>query len=182
MNTYAPSLTKSCAVANPMPSVPPVITATFPCNLPMVFPLLSPSRSSNCEDDPAERPALNQVTQRFSRIGQREGLSHDRFDRAGFKQRDNDGPSFSNDRVRLSEHIETPDAGLRHDKVCHINGCLAACGIPQCCEASFKCKRSEPLAQDFAADSVDDNVCAVTAGDAAHAVSQPLHGCIDDFT
>src|ERR1700733_6147307 len=35
MKTYAPSLTKSCAVANPMPSVPPVMTATFPCNLPM---------------------------------------------------------------------------------------------------------------------------------------------------
>src|SRR6202163_18635 len=40
MKTYAPSLTKSCAVANPMPSVPPVITATFPSNLPTAFLLL----------------------------------------------------------------------------------------------------------------------------------------------
>src|ERR1700730_10843158 len=37
MKTYAPSLTKRCAVANPIPSVPPVITATFPCNLPIEF-------------------------------------------------------------------------------------------------------------------------------------------------
>src|SRR5579872_1810052 len=41
--TYAPSLTKSCAVANPMPSVPPVITATFPCNLPTALLLLIPA-------------------------------------------------------------------------------------------------------------------------------------------
>src|ERR1700736_3991146 len=37
MKTHAPSLTKRCAVANPIPSVPPVITATFPCNLPIEF-------------------------------------------------------------------------------------------------------------------------------------------------
>src|ERR1700738_2115356 len=43
MKTYAPSLTKSCAVANPMPSVPPVITATFPSNLPTAFLLLMPA-------------------------------------------------------------------------------------------------------------------------------------------
>src|SRR5258708_3343017 len=40
MKTYAPSLTKSCAVANPIPSVPPVITATFLCNLSIEFILL----------------------------------------------------------------------------------------------------------------------------------------------
>src|SRR6266436_2694115 len=33
MKTYAPSLTKSFAVANPIPSVPPVITATLPSSL-----------------------------------------------------------------------------------------------------------------------------------------------------
>src|SRR6202047_2434684 len=43
MKTYAPSLTKSCAVANPMPSVPPVITATLPSNLPTAFLLLMPA-------------------------------------------------------------------------------------------------------------------------------------------
>src|SRR5258707_15206857 len=37
MKTYASSLTKSCAVANPIPSVPPVMTATFPCNLPIAI-------------------------------------------------------------------------------------------------------------------------------------------------
>src|SRR5580658_1822278 len=103
-----PSLTKSCAVANPMPSVPPVITATFViCH---GFPFsLTESRSSNCEDDPAERPALNQVTQRFSRFGEREVLSNDRFDRTGFKQGDNEVPSFRNGRLRLREHVETTD-------------------------------------------------------------------------
>jgi len=44
----------------------------------------------------------------------------------------------------------------------------------ECCEASFHRKRSERLAQDFTTDSVDDNVCAVTARDSTHAVSQLL--------
>src|SRR5579872_5410143 len=35
MKTNAPSLTKSFAAANPIPVVPPVMTATFPCNLPI---------------------------------------------------------------------------------------------------------------------------------------------------
>src|SRR6266851_8595071 len=39
MKTYAPSLTKSFAVANPIPSVPPVMTATLPSSfLGTVFP------------------------------------------------------------------------------------------------------------------------------------------------
>src|SRR5713101_7165904 len=39
MKTYAPSLTKSFAVANPIPSVPPVTTATLPSSfLGIVFP------------------------------------------------------------------------------------------------------------------------------------------------
>src|SRR5260370_12524229 len=39
MKTYAPSLTKSFAVANPIPSVPPVMTATLPSSLlGIVFP------------------------------------------------------------------------------------------------------------------------------------------------
>src|SRR5229473_7258792 len=39
MKTYAPSLTKSFAVANPIPSVPPVMTATLPSSfLSIVFP------------------------------------------------------------------------------------------------------------------------------------------------
>src|SRR4051794_5926168 len=38
MKTNAPSLTKSLAVASPIPSVPPVTAATFPCSLPMVVP------------------------------------------------------------------------------------------------------------------------------------------------
>src|ERR1700723_3260718 len=32
MKTYAPSLANSFAVAKPIPSVPPVMTATFPCS------------------------------------------------------------------------------------------------------------------------------------------------------
>src|SRR5713226_1958610 len=36
MKTYAPSSTKRFAVAKPIPVVPPVTTATFPCNLPII--------------------------------------------------------------------------------------------------------------------------------------------------
>src|ERR1700720_4628668 len=136
---------------------------------------------SDCEDDSAEGTALYEVTQRISRFGQREGLGHNRFDRAGFEQRDDYVPGVGNGCLRLSEHVETPDAGLWHDETCHVNGCLTAGGIPQCCEASFQRKRSERLAQDFTADSVNDNVRAVTARDTTHAVSQLLQGGIDDF-
>src|ERR1700722_8468604 len=37
MHTQGPSLTKSFAAANPIPVVPPVMTATFPFNLPSGF-------------------------------------------------------------------------------------------------------------------------------------------------
>ena len=67
---------------------------------------------SDFEDDSAEGAALNQVTQSSSRFGQREGLGHDRFDRAGSKQRDDRVPSVSKGRLRLSEQVEALDAGL----------------------------------------------------------------------
>jgi hypothetical protein len=67
--------------------------------------------SSDCKNYPPEGAAFNEITQSLSRFGQRERLSHDRFDRTGLKQRDNSVPSVSNDRLRLREHIETPDAG-----------------------------------------------------------------------
>ena len=35
--TLAPSAAKSCAVASPMPEVPPVMTAVLPVSLFMVF-------------------------------------------------------------------------------------------------------------------------------------------------
>src|SRR6266436_5588097 len=130
-----------------------------------------PQSVSDCEDDPAEGPALNQVTQCISRFGQREGLRHDRFDRTGFEQRDDNTPGVSPGRRRLSEHVETPDAGLWHDEMCHVNGCLTACGIPQCCEASSQREYSERFAQDVTTDSVDDDVCAVAIRDTTHAVT-----------
>src|SRR5580704_19477245 len=37
MKTYAPSDTNRCAVARPMPLLPPVMTATFPSNLLMIY-------------------------------------------------------------------------------------------------------------------------------------------------
>src|SRR5260370_3637425 len=135
---------------------------------------------SDCEDDSAEGAALNQVTQRISRFGQREGLSHNRFDRAGFKQRYDYVPSFSLGRLRLSEHVETPDAGLRHDETCHVNGCLTACGIPHCCEASIRSQRPERRAQDFTTYSVHTNCCAVTLRDPPHTLTPPLQVGIDD--
>src|SRR5580658_8039333 len=38
---------------------------------------------SDCEDDPAEGTALNEVTQSICRLGQRERLCHDGLDRTG---------------------------------------------------------------------------------------------------
>src|SRR5882672_7850289 len=100
---------------------------------------------SYCEDDPAEGAALNQVTQSISRFGQREGLSHDRFDRAGLKQRDESIPGVSPGRLRLSEQYEALDAGPLPDQIGDVNGGLATCRIPQCCEASVQRQRSERL-------------------------------------
>src|ERR1700687_3539533 len=96
-----------------MPREPPVMSATLPasglscvvfigCVLSVFLGWNGPSKvrvehdtKSCCEDDPAEGAALNQVTQSISRFGQREGLSHDRFDRAGLKQRDDGIPGGS---------------------------------------------------------------------------------------
>jgi hypothetical protein len=91
---------------------------------------------SDCEDDPAEGAALNQVTQSISRFGQWEGLSYDRFDGAGLKQRDDSIPGVNPGRLRLSEEYEALDAGLLPDQICDVDGCLAVCRITQCCEAS----------------------------------------------
>src|SRR5712691_4865245 len=49
-----------------------------------VFLSSHPSLSDG-EDDPAEGAVLDQVPQRISRFGQREGLRHDRCDRAGLQ-------------------------------------------------------------------------------------------------
>src|SRR3984893_19115002 len=147
----------------------------------MMSAILSLQSLSNCEDDPAAGTAINEVTESISRFGQREGLSHDRFDRAGLKQRDDSVPGVSPGRLRLSEQYEAFDAGPLPDQICDVNGCLAACRITQCCEASAQRKRSERLAQDFTTDSVDHNVCAVTCSDTAHAVTQLLDGGINDL-
>src|SRR6266404_3817955 len=143
--------------------------------------LSSYQRMSDCEDDSAEGAVLNQVTQSIGRFGQREGLSHDRFDRAGLKQRDDSIPGVNPGRLRLREQYEALDAGLLPDQVCDVNGCLAAPRIPQCCEASARRKRSERLAQDFTADPVNDNVSAVTAGNTTHAITQLLGRHIHDL-
>ena len=69
MKMYAPSLTNCFAVARPMPLLAPVMSAIFPSSSVHVF--LSFIKSvSDCEDDPAEGAALNQVTERISRFCQ----------------------------------------------------------------------------------------------------------------
>src|SRR5260370_40858267 len=83
--------------------------------------------------------------------------------------------------MRLTEHIETPDAGLWHDEIGHVNGRFTACGIPQGCEASSQREGFERFAQDFTTDAVDDNICAVAVSDTTHAVTQLLQGGVDDF-
>src|SRR5882672_6098579 len=138
-------------------------------------------RLSDCEDDPAERAALNQVTQSISRFGQREGLSHDRFDRAGLKERDDNLPCVSPGCLRLSEQYEALNAGAAPEQICDVNGCLAACRITQRCKASVHRKRSERVAQDLTADPVNHNIRAVTACNSTHAVTQLLKRSIDDL-
>jgi hypothetical protein len=81
---------------------------------------------SDCEDDPAEGAALNQVTQGISRFGQWEGLGLDRFDRAGLKQRDDSFLGISPGRLRLSEQQEALDTGPFPDQICDVDGCLTA--------------------------------------------------------
>ena len=136
---------------------------------------------SDGEDDPAEWATLNLVTQSISRFGQREGLSQDRFDSTGFKQRNNNVPSLGHCSLRLREHAESQDAGLWNDEICYVNGCRTACGISQCRQASARGERFDRLAQDFATDSVDHNVCSITARDTTHAVTQLFQGGVDDF-
>src|SRR2546426_6360742 len=92
--------------------------------IPLIF-----IKASDCEDDPAEGAAFYQATQSISRFGQREGLSHDRFDRAGLKQGDDSVPGVSPGRLRLSEQYEALDAGPFPDQICDVNGCLASGGI-----------------------------------------------------
>ena len=70
----------------------------------LVF-LSSDQSVSDGEDDSAEGAALNLVTQSISRLDQREGPSHDRFDRAGSKQRDDSVPGVNPGRLRLSNRI-----------------------------------------------------------------------------
>src|ERR1700733_11094853 len=136
---------------------------------------------SDGKNYPPEGAALYEITQSISRFSQRECFSHNRFDRAGLKERRNCVPRVRNGRLRLTKHIETPDTGLWHDEICHVNGCLTACGIPQRCEASSQRERSERLAQDFTADPVDHNICAVAVSDTTHAVTQLLQGGVDDL-
>src|SRR6202008_3598660 len=101
--------------------------------------------SSNCKNYPPKGAVFNEITQSLSRFGQREGLRHDRFDRAGFKQRDDNVPSVSNNCLRLRKHVEAPDAGLWHNEIYHVDSCLTACGITQCGEASSRRECSERL-------------------------------------
>jgi hypothetical protein len=84
----APGKTSCLAVARPVPLLPSV------------------KSFSDCEDYPAKGAAFNQVTQSISRFSQREGLSHDRFDGAGFEESDDSVPGPSPGRLRLSEQAE----------------------------------------------------------------------------
>src|SRR5258707_15784180 len=119
MKTYAPSCTNCFAVARPMPLLPPVMRATFPSSLFMY------SYLSDCEDNSAEGATLHQVTQGISRFCQREGLGHDRFDRARSKQRDDSVPGVNEVRRRLSQQDETLEAGPLSDQICQNDVYLA---------------------------------------------------------
>src|SRR5690348_9510152 len=123
---------------------------------------------------PNGRPAM--MYRRASAASARgKGPGHYRFDRAGFKLGDNNFPGVNNGRLRLSKHVETLDAGLWHDETRHVNRRLTACGISERYDASFRREHSKLFTQDFATDSVDDDVRARTARDTTHAVTQFFH-------
>ena len=88
-------------------SIQPIIDSASTFKHASVMASLGRFLASDCEDNSAEGAALNEVTQSFSRFSQREGLSHDRFDRAGLKQRDDSIPGVSPCRLWLSEQYET---------------------------------------------------------------------------
>src|SRR5215471_2123688 len=78
--TLAPSRAKICAVARPMPELPPVTKATFPATRPAIVFLLVERRSCRClhclhNEDAAEDLALFERSHRrvhvIERIGAR---------------------------------------------------------------------------------------------------------------
>src|SRR5258708_19709644 len=89
--------------------------------------------SSDCKNYPPEGAAFNEITQGLSRFDQRERLRHDRFDRTGLKERDNGLPSVSNRRLRLTEHIEPPDAAFWHHQTLPSTRPFPPYRLPQSC-------------------------------------------------
>ena len=70
MKTYAPSLTNSLRGGKANAAIATRNECDFSFELVHVFPPpLCLSKLSDCEDDPAERAALKQVTQSISRFG-----------------------------------------------------------------------------------------------------------------
>src|ERR1700730_2607600 len=57
MKTEAPSSTKRFAVAKPIPLVPPVTTATFPCNLPIIVTSFFADEACRRDASGPDRPA-----------------------------------------------------------------------------------------------------------------------------
>ena len=145
-----------------------------------------PSRSackrlSDCENDPAEGAALNEVTQSICRLSQRERLCHDGLDRPGLKQWKNDAPCGAPCRRRLCEQGEALHTRALPDQIRDVDGCLAARGVAQCSQTSSHCERAESLAQDFSADCVDHDVGAITFRDPANTIAELLHRKVDHF-
>src|SRR3984893_5908327 len=105
--------------------------------------------ASDCEYDPAERAALNEVTQSIRRFGQRERLCHDGLDRAGLKQWNDDAPCGAPYPRRLCEQGEALHARALPDQIRDVDRCLAASRVAQGSQTSPHRKCAEVLAHDF---------------------------------
>src|SRR5712692_10330521 len=182
-NPNAVKTCDSCTVCAQRHLLVYIYLPTFPhitssCNLFMNSDLLDQGLS-DCEDDPAEGAALNEVTQSIRRFSQRERLCHDGLHRPGLKQWKNDAPRGAPYVRRLCEEGEALHARALPDQICDVYGCLAACGVAQGSQASPGRERAESFAQDFSADCVDHDVGAITCRNPANAVAKLLNRKVD---
>src|SRR6202022_3336571 len=103
MKTKAPSLTKSFAVARPIPCVPPVMTAPFPWSLPLVLfrsagPRTNRRSRARSEGDAADPDCFQGRTMRRS------------------NRRDRDARHDTSNLILCSEHAIDRSAHLLQDK------------------------------------------------------------------
>jgi len=83
---------------------------------------------SDCEDDPAEWAALNQLTQASAASASGKVLATIGFDRAGLRERDS-VPGVSPSRLRRANSMKLVMLACFPDRFRDVNSCLASGGI-----------------------------------------------------